>query len=77
MECGEDLGPFLKSSVVLFLLLERRKKASAWERNLVYPAVMVLLLIETVGIDLPGCIKQIILYLLFENGNSLSEVQVN
>nr|XP_030710195.1 limb region 1 protein homolog isoform X3 [Globicephala melas] len=27
--------------------LERRKKASAWERNLVYPAVMVLLLIET------------------------------
>ncbi|XP_054045547.1 limb region 1 protein homolog isoform X6 [Rissa tridactyla] len=27
--------------------LERRKKASAWERNLVYPAVMILLLIET------------------------------
>lgn len=51
--------------VVLFLLLERRKKASVWERNLVYPAVMVLLLIETVGIDLPGCIKQIILYLLY------------
>ncbi|KAF4020504.1 hypothetical protein G4228_011851 [Cervus hanglu yarkandensis] len=28
-------------------LSERRKKASAWERNLVYPAVMVLLLTET------------------------------
>lgn len=27
--------------------LERRKKASAWERNLVYPAVMILLLIVT------------------------------
>ncbi|XP_026652313.1 limb region 1 protein homolog isoform X2 [Zonotrichia albicollis] len=27
--------------------LERRKKASAWERNLVYPAVMILLLTET------------------------------
>ncbi|NXR20140.1 LMBR1 protein, partial [Cinclus mexicanus] len=27
--------------------LERKKKASAWERNLVYPAVMILLLIET------------------------------
>uniref|UniRef100_A0A8C0U1B9 Limb development membrane protein 1 n=1 Tax=Cyanistes caeruleus TaxID=156563 RepID=A0A8C0U1B9_CYACU len=27
--------------------LERRKKASAWERNLVYPAVMILLLIWT------------------------------
>ncbi|XP_033930528.1 limb region 1 protein homolog isoform X2 [Melopsittacus undulatus] len=27
--------------------LEWRKKASAWERNLVYPAVMILLLIET------------------------------
>ncbi|RMC04767.1 hypothetical protein DUI87_17939 [Hirundo rustica rustica] len=27
--------------------LERRKKASAWERNLVYPAVMILLLIQT------------------------------
>ncbi|KAF4798864.1 Limb region 1 protein like protein [Turdus rufiventris] len=27
--------------------LERRKKASAWERNLVYPAVMILLLIKT------------------------------
>lgn len=27
--------------------LERRKKASAWERNLVYPAVMILLLIAT------------------------------
>ncbi|XP_073533792.1 limb region 1 protein homolog isoform X1 [Phyllobates terribilis] len=27
--------------------LERRKKASAWEKNLVYPAVMILLLIAT------------------------------
>uniref|UniRef100_A0A7M4ED14 Limb development membrane protein 1 n=1 Tax=Crocodylus porosus TaxID=8502 RepID=A0A7M4ED14_CROPO len=27
--------------------LERRKKASAWERNLVYPAVMILLLFVT------------------------------
>lgn len=27
--------------------LERRKNASAWERNLVYPAVMILLLIAT------------------------------
>ncbi|KAM4704778.1 limb region 1 protein homolog [Rhinophrynus dorsalis] len=27
--------------------LERRKKASAWERNLVYPAVMILLLTAT------------------------------
>ncbi|XP_068091973.1 limb region 1 protein homolog [Hyperolius riggenbachi] len=27
--------------------LERRKKASAWERNLVYPAVMILLLAAT------------------------------
>lgn len=32
-------------------LTERRKKASAWERNLVYPAVMVLLLIETVSLS--------------------------
>ncbi|NXY80829.1 LMBR1 protein, partial [Alcedo cyanopectus] len=34
--------------------LERRKKASAWERNLVYPAVMILLLIETVRVTAPG-----------------------
>ncbi|XP_072268699.1 limb region 1 protein homolog isoform X2 [Pyxicephalus adspersus] len=27
--------------------LERRKKASVWERNLIYPAVMILLLIAT------------------------------
>ncbi|XP_035866966.1 limb region 1 protein homolog isoform X3 [Phyllostomus discolor] len=36
--------------------LERRKKASAWERNLVYPAVMVLLLIVTsVSVLLVAC----------------------
>ncbi|XP_019785811.1 limb region 1 protein homolog isoform X1 [Tursiops truncatus] len=36
--------------------LERRKKASAWERNLVYPAVMVLLLIETsISVLLVAC----------------------
>lgn len=40
--------------ILFFLLIERRKKASAWERNLVYPAVMVLLLIETVRIYLPS-----------------------
>ncbi|KAM5303012.1 limb region 1 protein homolog isoform 2-T2 [Glossophaga mutica] len=35
---------------------ERRKKASAWERNLVYPAVMVLLLIVTsVSVLLVAC----------------------
>ncbi|XP_035866965.1 limb region 1 protein homolog isoform X2 [Phyllostomus discolor] len=37
-------------------LNERRKKASAWERNLVYPAVMVLLLIVTsVSVLLVAC----------------------
>ncbi|XP_045693770.1 limb region 1 protein homolog isoform X1 [Phyllostomus hastatus] len=36
--------------------LERRKKASAWERNLVYPAVMVLLLIVTsISVLLVAC----------------------
>lgn len=40
--------------ILFFFLIERRKKASAWERNLVYPAVMVLLLIETVRIYLPS-----------------------
>uniref|UniRef100_A0A8C0HG40 Limb development membrane protein 1 n=1 Tax=Chelonoidis abingdonii TaxID=106734 RepID=A0A8C0HG40_CHEAB len=36
--------------------LERRKKASAWERNLVYPAVMMLLLIETsISVLLVAC----------------------
>ncbi|XP_077160513.1 limb region 1 protein homolog isoform X2 [Paroedura picta] len=36
--------------------LERRKKASAWERNLVYPAVMILLLIETaISVLLVAC----------------------
>ncbi|XP_045693771.1 limb region 1 protein homolog isoform X2 [Phyllostomus hastatus] len=37
-------------------LNERRKKASAWERNLVYPAVMVLLLIVTsISVLLVAC----------------------
>ncbi|XP_066483924.1 limb region 1 protein homolog isoform X3 [Tiliqua scincoides] len=36
--------------------LERRKMASAWERNLVYPAVMILLLIETaISVLLVAC----------------------
>uniref|UniRef100_F7C7Y6 Limb development membrane protein 1 n=1 Tax=Callithrix jacchus TaxID=9483 RepID=F7C7Y6_CALJA len=36
--------------------LERRKKASAWERNLVYPAVMILLLIQTsISVLLVAC----------------------
>lgn len=36
--------------------LERRKKASAWERNLVYPAVMVLLLVVTsISVLLVAC----------------------
>ncbi|XP_059567338.1 limb region 1 protein homolog isoform X6 [Myotis daubentonii] len=38
--------------------LERRKKASAWERNLVYPAVMVLLLIETI---IGNCVSLLVL----------------
>ncbi|KAM9308004.1 limb region 1 protein homolog [Gastrophryne carolinensis] len=37
----------LLNAKTLKLKLERRKKASAWERNLVYPAVMILLLIAT------------------------------
>uniref|UniRef100_A0A8C0YWQ1 Limb development membrane protein 1 n=1 Tax=Canis lupus familiaris TaxID=9615 RepID=A0A8C0YWQ1_CANLF len=42
-----DLEQELENVKTLKTKLERRKKASAWERNLVYPAVMVLLLIET------------------------------
>ncbi|KAM3823305.1 limb region 1 protein homolog isoform 4-T5 [Vipera latastei] len=38
--------------------LERRKKASAWERNLVYPAVMILLLIETI---IGNCVSILVL----------------
>ncbi|KAM9232690.1 limb region 1 protein homolog isoform 2-T2 [Leptosomus discolor] len=37
----------LEEEAIQRRLNERRKKASAWERNLVYPAVMILLLIET------------------------------
>ncbi|XP_031236127.1 limb region 1 protein homolog isoform X3 [Mastomys coucha] len=42
-----ELEQELENVKTLKTKLERRKKASAWERNLVYPAVMVLLLIET------------------------------
>ncbi|XP_033264158.1 limb region 1 protein homolog isoform X3 [Orcinus orca] len=42
-----ELEQELDNVKILKTKLERRKKASAWERNLVYPAVMVLLLIET------------------------------
>uniref|UniRef100_A0AC11CDW6 Limb development membrane protein 1 n=1 Tax=Ovis aries TaxID=9940 RepID=A0AC11CDW6_SHEEP len=42
-----ELEQELENVKILKKKLERRKKASAWERNLVYPAVMVLLLIET------------------------------
>uniref|UniRef100_A0A8C3QL53 Limb development membrane protein 1 n=1 Tax=Cyanoderma ruficeps TaxID=181631 RepID=A0A8C3QL53_9PASS len=37
----------LEEEAIQRKLNERRKKASAWERNLVYPAVMILLLIQT------------------------------
>ncbi|XP_027988339.1 limb region 1 protein homolog isoform X3 [Eptesicus fuscus] len=42
-----ELEQELENVKIFKTKLERRKKASAWERNLVYPAVMVLLLIET------------------------------
>ncbi|XP_044942221.1 limb region 1 protein homolog isoform X2 [Mustela lutreola] len=42
-----ELERELENVKTLKTKLERRKKASAWERNLVYPAVMILLLIET------------------------------
>ncbi|XP_037372351.1 limb region 1 protein homolog isoform X2 [Talpa occidentalis] len=42
-----DLEQELQNVKTLKAKLERRRKASAWERNLVYPAVMVLLLFET------------------------------
>ncbi|KAM5303016.1 limb region 1 protein homolog isoform 6-T6 [Glossophaga mutica] len=46
----------LENAKALKTKLERRKKASAWERNLVYPAVMVLLLIVTsVSVLLVAC----------------------
>uniref|UniRef100_A0ABI7VQI4 Limb development membrane protein 1 n=1 Tax=Felis catus TaxID=9685 RepID=A0ABI7VQI4_FELCA len=48
VECNiMELEQELENVKTLKTKLERRKKASAWERNLVYPAVMVLLLIET------------------------------
>lgn len=42
-----ELEQELENVKTLKTKLERRKKASVWERNLGYPAVMVLLLIET------------------------------
>ncbi|XP_054581889.1 limb region 1 protein homolog isoform X1 [Eptesicus fuscus] len=46
-----ELEQELENVKIFKTKLERRKKASAWERNLVYPAVMVLLLIETGSIS--------------------------
>uniref|UniRef100_A0A2K5QJA6 Limb development membrane protein 1 n=1 Tax=Cebus imitator TaxID=2715852 RepID=A0A2K5QJA6_CEBIM len=52
----EPLEQELENVKTLKTKLERRKKASAWERNLVYPAVMVLLLIETsISVLLVAC----------------------
>nr|XP_048296132.1 limb region 1 protein homolog isoform X3 [Myodes glareolus] len=51
-----ELEKELENVKTLKTKLERRKKASAWERNLVYPAVMVLLLIETsISVLLVAC----------------------
>ncbi|XP_042527519.1 limb region 1 protein homolog isoform X3 [Dipodomys spectabilis] len=51
-----ELKQELDNVKILKAKLERRKKASAWERNLVYPAVMVLLLIETsISVLLVAC----------------------
>ncbi|XP_004458655.1 limb region 1 protein homolog [Dasypus novemcinctus] len=51
-----ELEQELENVRTLKTKLERRKKASAWERNLVYPAVMVLLLIETsISVLLVAC----------------------
>lgn len=52
VQLAQELG----SVRALKTKLERRKKASAWERNLVYPAVMVLLLIVTsISVLLVAC----------------------
>ncbi|XP_060052870.1 limb region 1 protein homolog isoform X1 [Erinaceus europaeus] len=59
-----ELARELQRVKTLKTKLERRKKASAWERNLVYPAVMVLLLMETsVSVLL---VARNILYLLLD-----------
>ncbi|XP_043921515.1 limb region 1 protein homolog [Protopterus annectens] len=42
-----ELGEELDNVRVMKMKLERRKKASAWERNLVYPVVMLILLAGT------------------------------
>ncbi|XP_060104042.1 limb region 1 protein homolog isoform X2 [Heteronotia binoei] len=52
----KQLEQELKNVRSMKIKLERRKKASAWERNLVYPAVMILLLIETaISVLLVAC----------------------
>lgn len=59
-----ELEQELENVKTLKTKLERRKKASVWERNLGYPAVMVLLLIETtISVLLVACN---ILYLLVD-----------
>ncbi|ELW69798.1 Limb region 1 protein [Tupaia chinensis] len=51
--CSKAIPPLAQAA---HASIERRKKASAWERNLVYPAVMVLLLIETsISVLLVAC----------------------
>ncbi|XP_027988346.1 limb region 1 protein homolog isoform X6 [Eptesicus fuscus] len=53
-----ELEQELENVKIFKTKLERRKKASAWERNLVYPAVMVLLLIETI---IGNCVSLLVL----------------
>nr|XP_042129231.1 limb region 1 protein homolog isoform X4 [Peromyscus maniculatus bairdii] len=53
-----ELEQELENVKTLKTKLERRKKASAWERNLVYPAVMVLLLFETI---IGNCVSILVL----------------
>ncbi|EHB17928.1 Limb region 1 protein-like protein [Heterocephalus glaber] len=53
-----ELEEELENVKTLKTKLERRKKASAWERNLVYPAVMVLLLIKTI---IGNCVSILVL----------------
>lgn len=43
--------PLSLSYLPFFPPLERRKKASAWEKNLLYPIVMLILLTGTVSIQ--------------------------
>ncbi|KAI5934609.1 Limb region 1 protein [Manis javanica] len=51
-----ELEQELENVKTLKTKLERRKRASAWERNLVFPAVMVLLLTQTsISVLLVAC----------------------